>query len=617
MQLLLPSLLTLVPLIIAPYLFFYFDVIPRLSILLIILCGMLLRRDLPAGVAQFYKTQPGRWFCWIAILQCVSLIASTIYSSRPWFSYGGSTWRRYGLLTQLALVLLAIVFAVEFRKSRPQLQACLRAATVSGLAAALYGTLQYFGVDPLLDKSRYHVGEGIWMIVRPPGTLGHADYFGVYLLAVVFASSSLLTMERNQWWRTIAAMTIPVASFAVLLSGTRAALLGLIAGAIFCLLLVRPKMNRRDAAIVLVFAAGITAFYVSPLGLRLKARVRWSSEDPRGGARLVLWRDSLNMAAQRPFLGYGPEMFSIDFPAFQSIELARAYPDFYHESPHNMLLDGFVAQGFPGFGILVSTILLGVIAAFRVSPADRVLAATLLAGFLALILSQQFFSFTVATALCFYFILGALLSLPNIENRSLTVAARMGGKHPTMWRLAAVACSCVFLVYALRLLIADHLMADVSKSIAANDISAATTEYKKVIRWLPPGPAPDLYYSRAMAAAITRVPHPLSSVQAWQQALESGVRAVQSSDEPANAAYSLASLYARKNDAAGVESSLRSAIVSSPNWFKPHWTLSGLLLVQGRLREAEVEATAAIERSKGDNKELLATLQQIRLKLAR
>lgn len=612
MQLLLPSLIGLVPLIIAPHLFFYFDVIPRLAFLLIIVSSLLLlRRDLPAEVAQFYKTQPGRWFCWIGILQSLSLMASSMLSSRPWLSYSGSTWRRYGLLTQLALLMLAILFAVEFRKNRPLLQASFRALTASGLVAAIYGILQYFGVDPFLDKSRYEVGEGIWKIVRPPGTLGHAGYFGVYLLAVVFAAASLLAIEENRWWRNIAAATVAIASFAALLSGTRAALLGLIAGGVVRLLLVRPALNRRHALLAVAFAAGITVFYFSPSGLRLRARTRWSLEDPRGGARLVLWRDSLRMAAERPVLGYGPENFSIDFPIFQSIELARAFPDFYHESPHNMLLDGFVSQGLPGIVVLLALIFLGVNAAFRANPADRVLAATLLSGFIALTLSQQFFSFTVSTALCFYFTLGALLSLATISPPAEATSLR----HPMVWRLTAAACSCVFLIYALRLLVADNLLAGVSRRIAANDISGATAEYKKVIRWLPPGPAPDLYFSRSMLAAVTRVPDPLSSVQAWQQALEAGVRAVQSSDEPANAAYSLASIYARRNDAAGVESSLRAAIARAPNWFKPHWILARVLFTEGRLREAETEATAAIDRSNVDNKELVDTLQQIQDKL--
>jgi len=127
-------LLALVPLIIAPHLFFYFDVAPRLAFLLILVAALLLmRRNLVVG----------RWFGWIAALQSLSLVVSSIFSSHPGLSVGGSTWRRYGLITQLVLLTVSLLFA----SSRPQLRLCLRGLTLSGLIAAVYGILQYFGVD--------------------------------------------------------------------------------------------------------------------------------------------------------------------------------------------------------------------------------------------------------------------------------------------------------------------------------------------------------------------------------------------------------------------------------------------------------------------------------------
>ena len=73
----------------------------------------------------------------------------------------------------------------------------LRAIAASGLVVALYGIAQYFGWDPLLDARGYHVGEGIWTIVRPPSTLGHADYSANWLLFVVFAGAALAVTEQQ------------------------------------------------------------------------------------------------------------------------------------------------------------------------------------------------------------------------------------------------------------------------------------------------------------------------------------------------------------------------------------------------------------------------------------
>src|SRR5207245_2040087 len=120
--------------------------------------------------------------------------------------------------------------------------------------------------------------------------------------------------------------------------------------------------------------ASLIAFYYSPLGAQLRARMRWSREDVRGGARLLLWRDSLRMALERPLLGYGPETFPTEFPRFQSAELARAFPDFYHESPHNVFLDALTSQGFPGLVILAGIAALGLYAATAARFAEPILA---------------------------------------------------------------------------------------------------------------------------------------------------------------------------------------------------------------------------------------------------
>ena len=40
-----------------------------------------------------------------------------------------------------------------------------------------------------------------------------------------------------------------------------------------------------------------------PAGLALRARTRWYREDPSGGGRIELWRDTLSMSARRWLAG--------------------------------------------------------------------------------------------------------------------------------------------------------------------------------------------------------------------------------------------------------------------------------------------------------------------------
>ena len=606
----LPWVLALTPLLIAPRLSFYYDVIPRLSLILFTAAAMLtMRRDVISGVRVLAASSPGRWFCVFAGLHAVSLIVSAAVSSRVWLSINGSTWRRFGLITQLALMVIAVILAADLKRRPEGLRQLLRAFTACGLAASIYGVFQYFGKDPFIDSSGYHVGEGVWMIVRPPGTLGHASYFGVYLLMVVFPGWAVAVSDTDRTWRRIAAVAMVLASFAILLTGTRAAVAGGIAGAGVVAWCARPPVRQRHALVALLIAGGLGAFYLSPAGERLRARVRWSIEDAHGGARAWLWRDSLRMAGQRPILGYGPETFHVEFPRFQSIALARAYPEFQHESPHNIAIDAFTAQGVPGVIALAGLLLTGVAGAL-LAPAEKSrIAAVLLGCLVALVTSQQFCSPTVATAVCLLVTIACLVSL---DQARITVAR--GVSLP--WRFASVALACVFAGYGVRLSAADWYLARSRDRVAATKIPAATDQYAKAAWWLPRGASADLYYSRSMAAAASRTAGPAGAVQAWQQAVLAGTRAIDTSDEPANAAYHLAALHAAANNVAGTEASLREAIARAPAWFKPYWMLARVLSLAGRFQEAETAAAAAAERNGGKNAEVLQTLQEIRQAVA-
>src|SRR5258708_32139751 len=127
--------------------------------------------------------------------------------------------------------------------------------------------------------------------------------------------------------------------------------------------------HRRNGKVALKMGlaslAAVALFFFSPAGAKLGARLHWSLEDARGGARVPLWRDSLRMSMHHPIAGFGLESFATEFPQFESLELARAYPDFYHESPHNMFLDTLTTRGILGLLVLVGVCILAVVGAMK------------------------------------------------------------------------------------------------------------------------------------------------------------------------------------------------------------------------------------------------------------
>ena len=620
MGILVSAILAVVPLIILPNFLFYFDITPKVVIFLL---GTAIAAPLGAKSLQvLWKERLGRWLCILLATQAASLTLGTTLSTNPGLSLTGTNWRRFGLVTQIALVIFTALVTAYAAGDRERVRQLLRVVSISGIPVAAYGVLQYFGWDPWIPKQAYHIGEGIWTIVRPPGTLGYANYFATYLTTMIFASVGLAMIEQDRIWKGAAVVAVFLGSIAVVFSGTRGAMLGLIVGGALLLFSMRRGVRLSLVSVVVAMAL---LFYFSPAGQNLRSRAKWSIEDPRGGARPELWRDSTRMAVQRWWVGTGLETFSGNFPRFQSRELARAYPDFYHESPHNIFLDAFAAQGALGLAALAGLNALGFYAGWQGRTKDAAFSGALSAALGAELVSGQFVSFTLPTALFFYVTVALLVAM------RLKVTAgsspRPGGALPTTHKatncwsagsharpgnarlesgkriilFSSVAFSAALVAFAIQLLLYDRALAKTNRLIRSNNIVQAASEYQRVQKWRLPGASADLWYSRAMAAH-----------KAWSESLRAAMEAPQRAEDPQNAWYNLAAFYATENDAARTEQSLRSAISCAPNWFKPHWTLARMLAAAGRLREAEAEAAVAADLDGGKNPEVASTLAEIR-----
>ena len=591
MRVILLLIVCLVPLLIIPHVLFYFDVTPKVVVLLL---------GTAVLVPWFEWRRVPRPLGWLLLAQAAWLGIATLVSTNRALSLTGTNWRRFGLVPQAALLLFAVVAAAWLAENPDRIRSVLAAVSATGAAIAFYGILQYFGWDPWLPPAAYHVGEGVWTIVRPPGTLGYTSYFANYEVYIVFAGAALALMAKGRAGHVLGIAAAGLASAGIVLSGTRAAILALLAGLALLAMWLRPSWKRAAILFAAILACG-GLFYFSPAGQSLRSRTRWYLEDPLGGARLLLWRDSLAMASHFWLVGAGPETFSTEFPRYQSVELARAYPEFYHESPHNIFLDALVSQGLPGLVALLAVCGLAFYAAWQVRTSKP--AGALACGFFAGLVSQQFTVFTLATALYFYLTLAMLVGMAQ---------KAAGPPQRTRWPCAALvslAIGGLFLMFGLRLWIADRDLQLVRRSLDQGKPQEAAVLYQRARKWAPPGVSSDLWYSRAMAAYAAT---PL----AWLQSLEAGIRATQSAEDRQNAWYSLAALYAGQNDSARTEASLRAAAGIAPNWFKPHWMLAQVLRAEGRLREAVAQADRAAELDGGKHREVAKTRREIRAELS-
>src|SRR5262249_25438192 len=152
--------------------------------------------------------------------------------------------------------------------------------------------------------------------------------------------------------------------------------------------------------------------------------------------------------------GFGPETFSVEFPRAQSAALARAYPDFYQESAHNILLDALTAQGAIALLALVAFVGLGFYAVWKAPLVLGCLSGAALAGSLA---SHQFSVFTMRTALYFYLTVGILVSLRPLPDGRGSVVSPTWRRLGSRW-LILVPVSVVLVILAARLATADRAL---------------------------------------------------------------------------------------------------------------------------------------------------------------
>jgi O-antigen ligase len=554
----------LLPLSIAPGLFFYFDITPKVAELYLLAAVALVAVALrPEPVACFVGSRRGRWFTALVAGAAAVTLASAVASTERELAWTGSTWRHFDAITQVAVFLLALLAAAAVTDTRR----LLTAVCIAGIAGSLYEIAQYFGVDPLLPSDGYRFGEGVYQIVRPPGTLGHSGFFTAWLLWPVLAGLQLRSLIG-----LVAAFT---GSAAIVLGGSRGAVLGLVAG-----LAVAAFQARLRTRTVVLTALGsillLAAFYVAPAGAALRARARWIREDALGGARLLLWRDSLKMALDRPLAGFGPDAFVAEFPRYQSAELARAHPNFYHESPHNIFLDALTGSGIGGLLILAGLTALGLTSN---GPMRACLAAVVVA--------HQFIVFDVTNL--FMFILGAGLAAREAPEEERPPPLRLPRRAlATACAIAAVLAAATG-VYAAK---ADRAI------LAASNSSS-------------PPPRSGLQLSRMFSALAEQSADPNARRAYAALAQRAAVAATQWPEQRSNAWYNLALFSAAANDVFGTEAGLRAAIRGAPSWFKPHWTLARLLAAEGRSREAASEAELALYLNGGKDAEVTTTMNTL------
>jgi O-antigen ligase len=543
-----------------------------------------------SGITALWRTSIGRAFCVLLLLSAVWLIASSAFSGDPWVSFGGTIWRRLGAVTQLAALFIAVVIAGHVYRDRSGAKALSWGMEAAGAVASFYAILQYAGWDPLIPPSLYTLGTP--PAVRPPATLSQATAFAMFLLAPISIAAWFRLHERSSLWKRAHELTLVLSIGALILSGARSALLGMAVGAGVLIYAERARIVKRGALVriavaTLAFAAALGVLLLLPAGKGLRGRlVQWAG-DRAGGPRLLVWRDSIRLAWKHPIVGIGPEQFEPEFRKTESLELARAYPDAYHESPHNFLLEAATGEGLSGLALWIAVLGVACWCGFICFRRGYSGAYPLLAGLIAILISLQFTPLTLTNDLYVVALsamlvgLGAPATMQGHE-AALTPAGNV------LTRVAAVTLVCIASAYVAQ----AALYTQTERRALHGDLAGADDSYEAGRKF--PMPGPNLAVSRQFASIAPRLPV-LQRGAAYAAAKQAAAAAELSGAERFNALYQSGVLAIMTRDLRRAESKLRAAIDAAPVWYRPRMALASVLWWEGRDQDAEREAALALD----------------------
>ncbi len=601
MAVLLILLGAVLPLLMAPTLLFHYDATPKTLLLFVVLLAALSRINrIPAEIGALRSRAGGRALTILALATVAWFGASAALSSRIALSVLGSGWREFGVATMAALCFAAVLVTAHLCNRPDRMVLLLRASAVAGLAVSAYGIAQYFDLDPFQSVQAYHALDGDSVIVRPPGTFGHADYFG-WWLAIDFFCALAASKTESRFWQTLGLVSAALIGLAAVLTGTRSALLAIAAGSLALIPMTGFQLRPRSVLTAGIAAGLFALFLFSPPGERVRSRIAWSGHEPAGGARPLLWRDALRMGVAKPITGFGPETFSSSFGPWESDELSRLYPDFHHESPHNVALDALTEAGVPGFLLVLGWAYLAFRVALRARRSQSKTAPLLAAGVLASAVAALFSAAVMPALLLTMLLLGMLIASEKPDRDPAPL------RSSSVWAFATPVFAGAT-VFVCLLTVSDYRLARFQRNPGVAAYNFLTSVPVPLV-------SEDIYCSRVLASACGAADAGASQYDCWRTAVRAAARATGTADDTANAWYNLAQFTAAQNDVGGTRMALSHAIQSSPKWFKPHWAMAELAARTGDRANARLEAERAEALDAKRDPELLASLANLKARL--
>ncbi len=334
----------------------------------------------------------------------------------------GAYGRNTGVLSYaaLALVLLGVVFV----SNRGFMRKILNVLVFTGVVNAVYGLIQWTGMDPVDWSNPYNP------IV---GTLGNPNFTSAHLGIAALSSLALVLGEIAMGWHIVLILNVLLSLFVIYQSDSSQGLLvfGLGAG-----LLVYLKFLRGRLVLGGIYLAGFASVVVvGVLGILNKGPLASYLYQQSVTYRGDYWRAGWKMTVDNPLFGVGLDSYG-DWYRFYRNEAAalRRGPDVTSNSAHNVFLDISSNGGFLlliAYLVIVGSIVRSGLRIIRRAKSFDAIGTGLVVSWLAYLVQSVISINQLGLAIWGWVLGGAIIGYDIYRDRSDTPKAkRVSGKRP-------------------------------------------------------------------------------------------------------------------------------------------------------------------------------------------
>ncbi len=304
----------------------------------------------------------------------LSFTISTFVGIDTYHSFWDNHERMLGLFTIAHYVLYYFVLSAVLKTWSDWKTAC-KLFLIAGSLVMFVGLIQAANPYFLLNGGSDRVAS----------TLGNSIYVGAYGLFLIFLSVLIFLRESDVLWKWITVVTTFLAFCGILFSGTRGAILGLMAGILTAVVLyiVCLKDHLRTRKMLTgIIAAGVIitgVMYVNRtsefvLNIPAVSRVlNTSVESVKNSPRAYAWKAAVESWKDKPVFGWGPNNFYYAFNEnYNPHTLRFGYGETWFDNAHNIILNTLAVQGMFGVISYLAIFCAGVVMLNRAHKQQRI-----------------------------------------------------------------------------------------------------------------------------------------------------------------------------------------------------------------------------------------------------